>query len=81
LTWTRDGTTFCHKMTPTELKALRSGANLTQAELAKKLGVHLTTVKNWERGYYAIPEPTARLAKLLLGTEQSQPYQESIVKT
>lgn len=33
-----------------ELKSLRVGAGLTQAELAKRLGVTNVTVSRWERG-------------------------------
>ncbi|KDA99143.1 helix-turn-helix transcriptional regulator [Lactobacillus gasseri] len=39
-----------------ELKSLRVGAGLTQAELAKRLGVTNVTVSRWERGE-AVPKP------------------------
>lgn len=39
-----------------ELKSLRVGAGLTQAELAKQLGVTNVTVSRWERGE-AVPKP------------------------
>jgi len=32
------------------LAAARVNANLTQTELAHKLGVHTSTIKNWEKG-------------------------------
>ena len=32
------------------LAAARVNAKLTQAELASKLGVHTSTIKNWESG-------------------------------
>ena len=32
------------------LKAARVNAGLTQAEAAKKIGVSISTLKNWEKG-------------------------------
>ena len=37
-------------MTPAEIKALRERLGLTQAELAQKLDVALSTVSRWESG-------------------------------
>jgi transcriptional regulator with XRE-family HTH domain len=37
----------------------------TQAVFAARLGVHANTLARYERGDLAIPEPVARLAKLL----------------
>ena len=37
------------------LKRARKGANLTQQELAEKLGCHIKTIQNWEQGQ-AIPD-------------------------
>lgn len=37
-------------MTPAEIKALRERFGLTQAELAQKLDVALSTVSRWESG-------------------------------
>jgi DNA-binding transcriptional regulator YiaG len=34
----------------TELKQARQAAGLSQSQLAETLGVHLHTVKSWERG-------------------------------
>ena len=33
-----------------ELKTLRAGAGLTQADLARRLSVDVSTVSRWERG-------------------------------
>src|SRR5438128_1533019 len=47
------------------LRALRGQLRLTQVELARRLGVHWNTVARYERDEIAIPEPTARLLRLL----------------
>lgn len=39
------------------IKSLREAANLTQVQLADKLGVLSTTVSNWETGV-ALPKTT-----------------------
>ena len=44
---------------------LRRRFGLTQAQLARKLGVHRVTVTNWERGAAGIPGPVARLLRRL----------------
>jgi transcriptional regulator with XRE-family HTH domain len=49
-----------------ELRRLRTVLDLTQAGLADELGVTSNTVARWERDEVAIPEPVARLAKLLV---------------
>ena len=38
-------------MTPDDLRAYRERHNLSQAELAGRLGVATTTVSRWESGY------------------------------
>ncbi len=43
------------------MRRIRHGLQLTQAALARVLGVTRVTVARWESGVYAIPEPTARL--------------------
>ena len=43
------------------MRRIRHGLQLTQAALARVLGVTRVTVARWEGGVYAIPEPTARL--------------------
>ncbi len=44
---------------------LRKRFGFTQAQLARKLGVHRVTVTNWERGAAGIPGPVARLLRRL----------------
>ena len=55
-------------MTPQELIQLRKTLGLTQAQLAKELGVIRTTVSRWEMasGRYPIPEAIVRLLNFLL---------------
>jgi DNA-binding transcriptional regulator YiaG len=48
-------------VTGAEVRRIRHGLQLTQAALARVLGVTRVTVARWEIGVYAIPEPTARL--------------------
>jgi DNA-binding transcriptional regulator YiaG len=48
-------------VTGAEVRRIRHGLQLTQAALARALGVTRVTVARWEIGVYAIPEPTARL--------------------
>jgi transcriptional regulator with XRE-family HTH domain len=42
-------------MTPSELKALRIAAGLTQEVAAERLGLHELTVNRYERGSRTIP--------------------------
>ncbi len=48
-------------LTGDEVRRIRKRLRLTQADLARALGVTRVTVARWETGVYAIPEPTARL--------------------
>lgn len=48
-----------------ELKKIRKELGLTQAELAKKVGVSLRGYQNWESGDRKIPTATAILIKNL----------------
>jgi DNA-binding XRE family transcriptional regulator len=53
-------------MTPEQVKHLRHTLNLTQAELAKALGVDIQTVKFWEAGRRNPgPVPTAKMTTML----------------
>lgn len=44
-----------------ELRKIRKRLNLTQAALAREVGVTTTTVARWERGERSIRGPVARL--------------------
>jgi len=48
-----------------QLRKIRKGLDWTQAELAKKVGVTVTTLARWERNEVGISEPAARLVKML----------------
>ncbi len=52
------------------------GIKLTQAALARQLGVSRVTVARWETGVYAIPEPTARLLQRIRN-ERGEPRKRS----
>jgi transcriptional regulator with XRE-family HTH domain len=53
-------------MTGRRFKQIRTALGLTQAELAKLLGVWPNTVAVWERGEKPIPGPVELSMKLLL---------------
>lgn len=53
-------------MTADEVHRLRARLGLKQTELAAKIGVHPVSVSRWETSMVAIPEPTARLLRLLV---------------
>jgi transcriptional regulator with XRE-family HTH domain len=67
-------------MKPEEIKAYRKSLNLTQAQLAKKLGKTPNTIARWERGELAVGSPKIlRLAFKGLETQVSNPkIRESI---
>jgi transcriptional regulator with XRE-family HTH domain len=52
-------------MNAVQVKRLRKRLRLTQEGLAEAVGVHPMSVSRWERGVVAIPEPTAKLLRLL----------------
>ena len=54
-------------MTGAQLRRLRIKRELTQAQLAERLGVRANTVARWERDELRISELTARLVRLLVG--------------
>jgi len=59
-------------MSPKQIKQARSQLKLTQPALAAELGVHPISVSRWERGKVAIPEPTARLLKMLVAQSKQK---------
>jgi transcriptional regulator with XRE-family HTH domain len=59
-------------MTAAEVARLRKRLGLTQEGLAKELGVHPMTVSRWERGTVNIPEPTARLLRILAASKKGK---------
>jgi len=52
-------------MTGSTMKWWRSRLHMTQAELARAIGVHRVTVADWERGSTPIPAMVAKLIPLL----------------
>jgi DNA-binding transcriptional regulator YiaG len=60
-------------MTPDEVKRIRKRLRLTQAELAKELGVTRVSVARWEVGIYAVPEMAARLLEHLVKERRGPP--------
>lgn len=58
-------------MTPTGLKRIRRELGLTQARLAKEIGVDRVTVARWEMGARRITEPVARLIQRLRADGQA----------
>jgi transcriptional regulator with XRE-family HTH domain len=56
-----------------ELRRLRKGRQLTQRAFAAEVGVHPNTWARYERDDLSIPEPVARLARLLSGAADHEP--------
>lgn len=52
-------------MTGKELKRIRQTLGWTQAQLAEAVGVTGNTIARQERGEVRIPEPVARLVRIL----------------
>jgi transcriptional regulator with XRE-family HTH domain len=52
-------------MTGAKLRMHRKALGMTQVELARALGVDPNTVARYERNEMRIPEPVARLARLI----------------
>ena len=52
-------------MQPSELRAIRAHLGLSQAKLAKVLGIGLSTLCNWEQGRRAIPGLGAKVLRML----------------
>lgn len=62
----RDAILWSRRLTEQEMNRLRQSAQLTQEELAKKLGVQRSTVAMWETGQaYPRPDKLLKLEELL----------------
>lgn len=49
-------------MTHTEFRQARQSLSLTQAQIAREMGVTVNTVSRWEQGVHPVNEGLARLA-------------------
>ena len=58
-----------HPMRPVDVKALRQGLGLTQAQFAARLGFSVATLRHWERGDRTPKGP----ALVLLNVIQREP--------
>lgn len=56
------------------LATLRNKKGLTQREIARKLGVHVQFVSNWERSKSKIPMKYAKKMASILGTNVDSIY-------
>ena len=63
-------------MTARELRTIRRRLGVSQARLARLIGVRQNTVGRWERDELSISEPVARLIRIVGG----EPV-ESVVST
>lgn len=52
-------------MTPAELRTILDSLGLTQAGAAAVLGVSERAVRSWASGFRNIPEPVAKLLRLM----------------
>lgn len=52
-------------MTPLELRTILDSLGLTQAGAAAVLGVSERSVRSWASGFRNIPEPAAKLLRLM----------------
>ena len=59
-------------MIASEFKAKREAANLTQEQLADKMGCTARTVRNYENGTGSLPERAVKMLKLVLSTKKTR---------
>lgn len=52
-------------MKPKEVEKFRLANQMSQIDLAEKLGVTVQAVKNWEEGVRGVSETTGKVLKLL----------------
>jgi transcriptional regulator with XRE-family HTH domain len=77
----RDGCTMREKKRPADgmigrrVRELRKARKLTQAALARLLGVTVSTIKGWESGRHAIPTSRIRQLARALGYPPSALWQ------
>lgn len=55
-------------MAPEDVRAAREQCGWSQAELARRLGVHYSAVSRWEAGTRAVPQPVAMAIRLLIAS-------------
>ena len=56
-----------------DLKRAREALALTQKELADRLGVHVDSVRHWERGRVPMSKPASNLLERLLRQKRLKP--------
>ena len=54
------------RMTPAQYRAARAALGWTHAKIAEVIGVHTRTALRYQAGKTDIPEPAARLLRLLV---------------
>lgn len=59
-------------MTPKQLKAFRARHDLTQVQLAERLGVKSNTVARWEGGIHPIPQIVENFCQMIDGKKKEQ---------
>src|SRR3972149_9858252 len=67
-------------MAPHDLKAIRAQLKLRQGDLAELIGVARNTVTRWEMGLRHVPEPVARLVRMLRAVRGARGYLEGEAK-
>lgn len=43
-------TAVVHKMAPIDVKSVRANVGMSQSEFARAFGIHVSTLRHWERG-------------------------------
>lgn len=57
-------------MTPEQIKKARKSLDLTQAEMAEKMGIKTSKITQWEMGRYKISDEGATLIAILAGIKK-----------